>query len=379
MKRQALGFLLAWLCLIPSQLSAQANVDVNTAFLFERYSFESGLSYSEVSEVTLPVTLSAPLGRRGLLTVSGGYARIGVAPPSSGSQEEQVVSGLVDTEARLVVELVPDRFNLLMTAVAPTGMEALEVGEEALLTALSSQVVGFSTTSLGSGGRAGAGFVGAFPVGDMALGFAGSYSHSLAYSPVVGQPGEWKPGGELRIRAGLEGTVGPQTYLRVAAIVGVRQEDQLDGEEHGGIGNQFHTYFTLNHGFSSGTLTVFAVNSYRSAPQVEPTAIGAVRLPKGNLLSLGARAEIPITRLTRVAPRVEFRRLAEAAREGPGDGSLESAGTTFRVGADLKHPLNRNLALVVEANGLFGNVGNGEGGTFDVSGFRAGIHLEVRR
>jgi hypothetical protein len=37
------------------------------------------------------------------------------------------------------------------------------------------------------------------------------------------------------------------------------------------------------------------------------------------------------------------------------------------------------IALVLEANGLFGNVGKGDGATTDVSGFRVGLHLQIRR
>jgi hypothetical protein len=298
--------------------------------------------------------------------------------PSAGL-ENQEVSGIIDTEARLVLELVPDRVSFLTTAVAPTGMEALHVDEEAVLTALSSQVIGFSTTRLGGGGRAGAGFVGAFPVGEMALGLAGTYTHSLSYSPLVGQSSEWKPGGEIRIRAGLEGTVAPQSYLRVAAIFAARQADQLDGNQQGEVGNQVHVYASLNQGFESSALTLYMFDSYRSAPQIESTSIGAVLLPKGNLLALGAKLEIPVARETRLIPKAEFRRLTEAPRDETGGGSLEAAGSTFRLGADLKHPLNQNLALVVEANALFGNVGAGNGATVGVSGFRGGLHLEFRR
>jgi hypothetical protein len=360
-------------------LPAQSGTEVNSAVLFEKYSFDSGLSYSEVSELTVPLTFTAPLGGAARFTISGGFTRVSVTGSSSGGQGDQEISGLFDTEARLVVSVVPDRLNLLLTAVAPTGMEALEIEEEAILTALSSQVIGFSTTSLGSGGGAGAGFVGALPVGDMALGLAGSYTHALAYSPVVGQTGEWKPGGQLRLRAGLEGSVGPRSYLRLAAIFGSRQNDQIDGEEMGGLGNQIHAYVSLNQGIESGALTLYAINSYRSAPQIESTAVGAVRLPKGNLLALGARFEFPVARDARLVPRVELRRLTEAERTGTGDGSLESAGSTLRIGADLRIPLSPAFALVAEGNGLFGNVGDGEGSTVNVNGFRAGLHLEVRR
>ncbi len=61
-----------------------------------------------------------------------------------------------------------------------------------------------------------------------------------------------------------------------------------------------------------------------------------------------------------------------------GDGSLEPAGSTFRIGADLRQPLSPRFALVLEANGLFGDVGTFEGTEIGVSGFRGGIHLEIR-
>ncbi len=370
-----------WLGLffLASALPAQGQVGVNTAVLFERYSFGSGLDYSEVSELSLPLTFSTRLGGRAALTVSSGIARVELLGPSGEPQDGKVISGVVDTEARLVLDLVPDRFSMLLTAVAPTGMEALDMEEGAVLTALSSQVMGFSTGSLGGGGRAGAGFAGAFPLGEMALGFAGTYTHSLAYNPVVGRDAEWRPGGEIRLRVGLEGTPGPRTYLRVAGIFANRQADLIDGQDFGRTGNQLHGYVAVNQGVGAGSFTLYLMDSYRSAPQVEATGVGAVLLPKGNLLSLGARAEIPVMERATILPQVELRRLSEALREADGDGPLKAAGSTVRAGANLKVPVGEGVALVLEGNGLFGNVGKGDGTTTDVSGFRGGLHLEIRR
>lgn len=359
--------------------AAHGQVGVNTALLFEKYTFGSGLDYSEVSQLSLPFTLSASLGGRAALTVSGGLTRVELVGADSDSGAGKEISGLVDTEARLVMQVVPDRFSFLLTAVAPTGMKELEIEEGAVLNALSSQVVGFSTMSLGSGGRAGAGFAGALPVGELALGFAGTYTHSLAYNPVIGQDAEWKPGGELRIRAGLEGTAAPGTYLRVAAIFASRQADLIDGEEYGQTGKQLHGYAAVNRDVGSGSFTVYAMDSYRSAPQVEATGVGAVLLPKGNLLSLGARAEIPVVGETTIIPQVELRRLSEALRDASGDGTMQSAGSTVRAGANLRHAIRPGVALILEGSGLFGNVGRGDGATVDVSGFRGGLHLEIRR
>ncbi len=364
---------------LPTLAAAQVPPGGNGALLFESYTFDAGLAYTDVSQLTIPLTFSTRLGNRTLLTLSSGLTRVSLTGDPSGGYGDQEVSGIIDTEARLVVDLVPNRFSFLATAVAPTGIEALEVEGEAVLTALSSQVMGFSTTRLGGGGRAGAGFVGAVPAGDMALGLAATYTHSLAYTPVLGQPAEWKPGGEIRVRAGLEGTVSPQSYIRVAAIFASRQADQLDGEAQGEVGKQIHLYAALNQGLQSSTFTLYLVNSYRSAPQIESTSLGAVRLPKGNLMALGGKLEFPVARETRLVPQVEFRRLTEAPRDETGDGAMEAAGSTFRVGADLKHNLNGRVALVLEANGLFGNVGDGGGSTVGVSGFRGGLHLEFRR
>jgi hypothetical protein len=221
--------------------------------------------------------------------------------------------------------------------------------------------------------------VGAIPVGDMALGLAATYTHSLAYTPVVGQTAEWKPGGEVRVRAGIEGNPGPDTYLRVAGIFATRQKDQIDGSSSGGLGNQIHGYAALNQRIQSSTFTVYFTDSYRSAPQIEATPVGAVRVPKGNLMALGAKVEIPVSREIRVIPQAEYRRLAEAPRDQTGSGALESAGSTVRIGADLKVPLSPGFALVLEGNGLFGHVASMDGGELGVSGFRGGVHLELRR
>jgi hypothetical protein len=367
------------LLLMAAELSAQFPVGANGAVLFEKYGFDSGLAYSDVSEVTLPLTFSTYLGRRAYLTVSGGVPSISLTAADGVGDSDQTISGLVDTEARVMVDLIPDRLSLLFTAVAPTGMEALDIDEGPILSALSSEVIGFSTMNLGSGGRAGGGMVGAIPVGEMALGLAATYTHSLAYTPVVGQTAEWKPGGEIRVRAGMEGNPGPDTYLRVAGIFATRQKDQIDGSSSGGLGNQFHGYAALNQRVRSSTLTLYFTDSYRSAPQIEPTPVGAVRVPKGNLLALGAKVEIPVSREIRLIPQTEYRRLSEAPRDETGSGALESAGSTIRIGADLKVPLTSGFALVLEGNGLFGNVAGMDGGEIGVSGFRGGVHLELRR
>ena len=117
----------------------------------------------------------------------------------------------------------------------------------------------------------------------------------------------------------------------------------------------------------------------RPAAAYNQPNVKAPSSPKGNITAVGAKVEIPVSRLGRLVPKVEYRRLAEAPRDETGDGSLESAGSSFRVGADFKLPLGSAVALVLEGNGLFGDVRTAEGVDAGVSGFRGGLHLQIRR
>jgi hypothetical protein len=364
--------------LVAAGLPAQTSTGSRSAVIVERYGFDPGLAYSSVTQVTLPVTASADLGERVTLAVSGGLTWVRLAA-SDGSAAEPEITGLVDTEARLLVALVPERLTLLLTGVVPTGTEALDVDDLGIAGVLTNRAIGFAVPNLGSGGQAGGGFVGAIPWGRMALGLGATYTHSVAYSPVVGRPGDWKPGGQWRLRTGIEGSVGPRTYLRTTAVFVLHGEDALDDVAFGTPGHQFHGYVSVNQGTDAGSLTLYVMDSYRSAPQIEATSLGPVRLPKGNLLSLGGRMEFLVGRTLRLVPRVEYRRLGEAPPDAGGTGALEAAGSTLRIGSDLRVPVGSRLALVFEGSGLFGNVGDGAGSTVGVRGIRAGVHLALVR
>jgi len=56
------------------------------------------------------------LGQLGELTVSTAYVRVGLSLDEDGTQRDLVVSGLADTEARLTIDLIPDRLVFLTSA-----------------------------------------------------------------------------------------------------------------------------------------------------------------------------------------------------------------------------------------------------------------------
>lgn len=352
-----------------------------TAVLFERYTFNDGLIFGDgsqldaVAEITIPVGITVPLGRVVDLAVSTGFAHVRVE--RSGA-EDLTISGALDTQARLSWDAVPGNLVVYVSGAIPTGVETVAQGELGVLSLLASDIIGFSATTLGTGGNVGGGFAGAIPLGRWALGIGGNFRESLSYTPILGPSAtQLKPGRELRLRTGLEGPLGPRSYLRVAGIVAIRAKDEIAETTVNGVGNRVAGYLALDQSVGNASLTVYLFDVFRGDPRLEATAVGTGLLPRSNLLASGARLAIPAGPTTTIVPRLEFRN-SWAAGENSG---LRTAGRSFRFGADVRQSLHDHLALVVQGGGVVGFVGQlGDqqlGGNVNLRGYRAALHLEV--
>lgn len=362
--------------LLSASLAAQ-NVRARSAMFFESYSFDhDGLGFDRVSEISVPIGLNIELGTFGELALSSGYASVNVSPTDP-SLEDLVISGALDTEARLSIDLIPGRLIALLTGTIPTGVTSLAQNELPVLGLIANDIVGFASATLGSGGNVGGGFVGAVPVGQMALGFGATFKRPMSYEPFAARPTEVRPGAEVRLRAGVEGPLGRRTYLRVASVFARRGSDVVDGDDQNGVGNRLIGYVALNQGLGSSALTAYFYDIYRGSPQIEETAAGAALLPKGNLLAGGARMDVGVGPSTTLTPRFEFR-LSNAAPLTDPDGSLEKLGSTARFGVDLRHRVSPAFAFVVQGGGLTGSLTEADS-DIGISGYRAAIHLEITR
>lgn len=358
----------------PTVLAAQQGLEVRTSTLFESYSFDAGLAFNKISEFTVPVAITYHLGRFGNVALSTGYASVDLTSSDPARLPDQSLSGTLDTEARLTVNLVPGRLVALFTGAIPTGVKTVEFEELSVLGAISSDVIGFSTANFGSGGSVGGGFAGAVPFGRMAIGLGVTYSRPLEYRPILGQSDDLRPGSDLRFRTGIEGPIGRRTYLRVTAIIARRAKDQINGSSQNGVGSRLIGYASVNHGLGSSALTVYAFDVFRGDPQIEQTAIGAALLPKGNLLGAGGQLSISVGRRASVTPRFEYR--YSAAAPDTTITSLERLGTSLRVGADLQAQATRSLAVVLRADGFTGSVRQ-SGTDIGITGFRVALHVEL--
>ena len=346
---------------------------VRGAYFAESYTFNDGLAYKSVSEYTAPIGINASIGSRFDLALSTGYVIVRLESAVPEQLPDQRLSGILDTEARLSYHVVPNRVILFGTGVVPTGIKTVAAEELSILGAIASDLIGFTATTLGSGGTVGGGVAGAMPVGKFALGFSGTYTNPLSYVPVTGDSKSLVPGSEFRLRAGLEGPLGRRTYLRTAVIWAARKQDVVGDSTQNGVGNRIIGYVSANHSIGPGTVTLFAFDVFRGSPTLEAGLVGAAILPRGNLLALGGRYDWRLGSQTTVSPRGEFRISTVAPLEG--ETKLVLAGQSFRYGVDLRRSFGGSLIGALQLDGLTGYIVQA-GERIGMHGLRASIHAE---
>lgn len=361
-----------------------------TAVFAETYRFDGGFvvdtttgySVERVSELTVPLGVTVPLGaagRFGELTVSSGYAYLDVRSTNP-ADPDQSISTLLDTELRLAWNAIPGRLIVFANGAIPTGTQTVATQELAALALIASDVIGFATSNLGTGGGLGGGFAGAFPLSESwALGLGGSVRGNFAYTVIEGDSAQLNPGTDLRLRGGVEGPLARRTYLRVTLMWAHRATDQLQDQTAdtsatlNSLGNRFVGYLSLDQGIGNSVLNLYVFDVFRTDPQLEATAIGAAILPRGNLVGVGARFNWRLNRTMSLVPKFEFR--LSSIAESPEETALRLFGESFRIGADWRYRFAARWALVAQAEAAFGFlVQRGEHVGF--SGPRAALHME---
>jgi hypothetical protein len=369
----------ALLLAIASGASAQGRWSGRTAVLYESYGFGTGLVFNRVSELTVPVGLTYDLGRLGNVALSTGLASVSLRSADTSKLQNQTVSGPLDTEVRLSLNVVPGKVVALVTGALPTGTKTVEQEGLSVLGAIASDIVGFAASNLGTGGNVGGGFAAALPVGRWAAGLGATFKQPISYQPVLRQDNQLKPGNEIRLRAGLEGPVARRTYLRAAAILARTAKDHIAfsgvDSTRNGVGSRLITYLSVNQGFQSFAVTLYGFDVLRGNPQLEPTAAGAAVLPRGNLVALGGRVDYSFREATTVSPTVEWRG-SSAARIDSLNTPLERLGASLRFGVDVRHRLTSSAAMVLQGGGTSGYVMQA-GSRVDLSGYRLALHLEL--
>jgi hypothetical protein len=362
--------LLLGLALMPGIVAAQAATTVmRTGATFESYRFGPGLAFKRISEFTLPFSATQRVGGRLVIDVSTAFAHASVSEAGGGTITH---SGLIDTDLRATVSVIPGRLIFNVIGTIPTGATAVPDTTIPLFGATATDLLGFTTPGFGSGGGLSAGFASAFKMGQSwAVGTGASYRYAASYVPVKGGT-QMSPGGEIRGRLGIEGPFGGGKYFRGALVYTTTGANDLGASQQSTIGDRILGYAAVSLPLGNSHLSLYGWEMRRLQARNFGTA-GTVSVPRGNVLAVGARLDRPMSPRATLTPVLEFRH----ELTGPAD-RMELLGYLVRGGTDLRYRLSDQTTGVIQAQLAFGTL-HDAGTSVSIVGPRVGVLIEWAR
>lgn len=356
---------------VPSLAVAQAGTTAaRSGVVFESYSFGDGLAFTRISELTIPIAVTQRIGSRFAFDVGTAFASATVQEANGSTIDH---SGLIDTDLRATVSVIPGRLIFNLVGTVPTGATQVPDTTIPLFGATATDLLGFTTPGFGSGGGISAGFASAFKVGNSwAVGTGASYHYGASYTPVAGGT-EMAPGGEVRGRLGIEGPFGGGKYFRGAVVYTTTAANDIGAGGQSTIGDRVLAYAALNAPLGNAQLQLYGweMRRLRARDFDQP---GTIAMPPGNVLALGARMERPLGPRATLSPLLEFRHELTGATGG----QMTLLGYLFRTGADVRYRLSDRMTGVMQAQVAFGKLQD-EGTSVSLFGPRLGAFIEWAR
>lgn len=351
--------------LIPVALEAQSG-RASTGFEFRTLSADSGLGAKTVRQMAVPFGVVVPLSSRLQVDAGAWYAQ---AERTDDAGITSTLSGLTDVQARAVYELVPDALIFTLATSLPTGHATLEGGELGVAGIIASDLIPFPVSNFGSGFSLTSGLAFAMPVGTWALGLAGSYRVNGEYQPIADNSSMYKPGGEMRLRLGVDRLLG-QGRMSAGFTYSTFSTDEFGGSGAYRSGARYIPQLSFSVPMGNSTLALYAWDVYRGSGEF---LIDTVQAPKQNTLTVGAVLAIRTGRSV-LRPSIEFRKGWEGSATATG---MEDAGTLFLAGLRYQIPLGQRMTLIPSFRFDTGSVPGTTGTSIGLSGITAGITLST--
>lgn len=203
--------------------SRQAPVQISMMALYQSYEEDS----LKIEQLSIPITITAPLGRRLNVTLS---ARQGNAT----GDDLESLSGLSDAQLTLgyATPLGSSSLAISLGLNLPSGKQELTAEEFQTLILISQTAFDFRTPSLGQGFGFSPGFTLALPVSEnLVLGLGASYRVRGGFKPVDGMEEDYTPGNELLLTTGLDTRLGSTTSLSIDATFAQYAADKLGDDQ----------------------------------------------------------------------------------------------------------------------------------------------------
>lgn len=368
--------LTAFAVLSPHHLGAQgsdalyARFNALTGWEYRGYHFDPGLSVRSVSQWNMPLVLVAPLGRRMSLDLTS-HLVSGTVDTYGGSGE--TLTGLTDTQLRLLYTLRRDRVVASLSLNLPTGKHSVTTSAFQVSGAVGSNYLSFPVYSFGTAFGVTGGLAYAQQAGRWNLGFSGSVRYLGSYEPFSDQAISYAPGIEMRLRAGADRLLGSSGRMLLGLTTSTFSTDEFTGT--GTISSG--TYkpgirFIADAGFlrvfGRSTVTLAMWDFYRSAGDRDSVSDTASR---ENVLNVELRYARPVGTRVQIEPMLGFRQWSPADYRG---GRLYSAGITTRVG--LNDRLSANVSGRLDTGWIYAK---DRGPSTDLTGTGFSLWLRYQR
>lgn len=348
---------------LPLAARAQNDVPVGrvrflSGFEARGLTFKAGAGLKSVTEMAIPFGVIYTASPRFAVDLGIRYATA-TQKPESDTLPHSRVSGPTDLQVRGVYQLVPDVVVLTLSANLPTGKTKLADDELLAAGAVASELVPFPVSSFGSGANVTSGVAVAVPVGGWAVGLGGAYRLSGAFTPRssldTSLNKSYKPGGELRIRVGVDRLVG-QGRISLGFTFSSFAQDEFGGSSIFRPGQRYITQGAWSFPLGNVGLALYVWDLYRTSGT--NTLVGQ-STEKQNVLTAGVAASLQLGPNV-LRPQIEYR------IRSAGASSLSSAGHLLSLSARYQWTLSPRIDLLPALRFDTGSIA--EAGTIGASG-----------
>jgi hypothetical protein len=342
-------------------VAAQSRGSVAAGLGFERYSFATAdaVDIESLTLLTAPFGTRLALGRRVTFGITGAWARASLV---NSDGEESEFTGLTDTEASLVFDVVPGSASLTAVALLPTGSSSMTFEEMIVTGAIAADQLPFRITHWGTGGGAGMSLAVTRPLGAFSAGFSVGYVVGRTFEPLEGDAFEYRPGNQFQAAAALDRLIGQSAKLALLLKYQNYDVDKGDGRNLFQTGDRFSAVGSLDFAIGPASSIVYAGWLKReTAELLDPREI----VPAEEMIYAGAGFRTAVGSAV-LQPSVDFRKVD--SRVGPGH--------TLGVGAQLEARAGGSL-LVPSARLRFGRVESVDGVESRFTGFDLGFSVRL--
>ncbi|HKV72279.1 MAG TPA: hypothetical protein VJN62_13575 [Gemmatimonadales bacterium] len=312
-----------------------------TGFQFQSYSFSTP-SGAKSSEFAIPVVLVAPLGSSMSVDLTAHYASAKTNGGGGGS--DQTLSGLTDTQLRLLYTLNRDRLVASLSVNLPTGQRALTTNQFTVYEAVGSNYLSFPVSDFGTAFGATGGLAFATPAGAWNVGVSGAVRYTGSYTLLSDPSGStnYKPGVEFRGRVGADRLVGQSSRFLAGLTASTFSNEQLSGSGGPRTGQLAPGLRIIGDAgwtsaMGSNTLSIAVWDYYRAKGTFQQDTL-TIRTNSENVLNAEARFAIP------ASPQVSIQPVVGVRTWSPG----QKGGTYVTGGLAARFGLSDQFTAAVE-------------------------------